>query len=81
MELARHGLTLADIEQEHILDTLTYCRGNRTRTAKLLHISIRCLRTKLQFYKQSGCNVCASRTGTDDLPARLQSDSVHVKSS
>jgi two-component system, response regulator FlrC len=47
MALSRFGSTLAEVEREHILETLTCCDGNRTRTAKFLDISVRCLRTKL----------------------------------
>ena len=72
MELARYGLSLADVERKHILDTLAQCHGNRTRTAKLLKISIRSLRTKLHQYKGSGCNVCASSTEINELPLLLK---------
>ena len=67
MELARYGITLAEVEREHILHTLIYCRGNRTRTAKFLGISIRCLRNKLHEYKQSGSDVCVPTTVVDEL--------------
>ena len=50
----RFGYTLADVEREHILETLSACDGNRTRTARLLDISIRCLRMKLHRFGQSG---------------------------
>ena len=69
MELARYGITLAEVEREHILDTLVYCRGNRTRTAELLGISIRGLRNKLHDYKQLGCDVCMLTVDVDELPS------------
>jgi hypothetical protein len=56
--LNRFGFTLADVEREHSLDTLACCHGNRTRAAKLLDISIRCLRMKLRHF-DSGRDVVA----------------------
>lgn len=43
-------LTLADLEERHILTTLDACGGNRTRAALQLGISIRTLRNKLRAY-------------------------------
>jgi DNA-binding NtrC family response regulator len=51
--------SLADVEREHILETLALCRGNRTHTAKVLKISVRGLRMKLQNYALSGIEVPA----------------------
>lgn len=42
--------TLADLEKQHILAALDHCKGNRTRAAELLDISIRTLRNKLNEY-------------------------------
>jgi hypothetical protein len=67
MATATVGRTLADIEHEHILDTLTYCEGNRTYAATLLDISVRGLRNKLSGYSRAGWNIsahCCSRLGT-----------------
>jgi len=47
-------VTLADLEKQHILSTLTQCDGNRTRTAEVLDINIRTLRNKLNEYKEAG---------------------------
>ena len=58
METLQCGRTLAEVEREYILATLECCHGNRTHTASLLHISIRCLRIKLHDYAQAGCAVC-----------------------
>jgi hypothetical protein len=69
MEPARCGLTLAEVERQHILDTLVCCHGNRTRAAKLLNISIRGLRIKLHDYALSGCEVCIASNGGDDPAA------------
>jgi hypothetical protein len=46
--------TIADLEREHVLDTLLRCDGNRTRAATLLGISVRGLRTKLSAYAKQG---------------------------
>jgi transcriptional regulator with PAS, ATPase and Fis domain len=43
--------TLAEIEKQHILAALDYCKNNRTHAAKLLDVSIRTLRNKLHEYK------------------------------
>jgi Bacterial regulatory protein, Fis family len=53
MALNRFGYTLAEVEREHILETLTCCDGNRSRAARLLNISVRCLRMKLHQFGQS----------------------------
>lgn len=42
-----HFPTLAELEKQHILAALDYCKGNRTQAARLLGISIRTLRNKL----------------------------------
>jgi len=52
-ETAQAGLTLREVEQEHILRTLHAVNGNRTRAARLLGISLRCLQYKLKSYAQS----------------------------
>lgn len=51
------GRTIADVERHLILDTLTYCFGNRTHAAKILGISIRTLRNKLNEYVEAGITV------------------------
>lgn len=47
---ANAGGTLADMEKQMILNTLDQTLGNRTHAAKILGISIRTLRNKLQQY-------------------------------
>ncbi|WP_442967859.1 helix-turn-helix domain-containing protein [Rhizobium sp. GR12] len=47
------GRTLADVERRLIFQTLRYCHGNRIRTAALLGISLRTIRSKLRGYWQS----------------------------
>jgi DNA-binding NtrC family response regulator len=51
------GRTVADVERELILDTLDHCLGNRTHAAKILGISIRTLRNKLNEYSADGLDV------------------------
>ncbi len=48
------GRTVADVEQNLILDTLDHCLGNRTHAANILGISIRTLRNKLNQYSEDG---------------------------
>jgi DNA-binding NtrC family response regulator len=48
------GRTLADVERDLILETLTHCSGNRTHAAATLGISIRTLRNKLKEYARAG---------------------------
>ena len=43
-------VTLEEIEKRHILAALDHTKGNRTRAAELLQISIRTLRNKLNEY-------------------------------
>ncbi len=51
------GRTVADVERDLILDTLDHCLGNRTHAAKILGISIRTLRNKLNEYTAVGMAV------------------------
>jgi two-component system response regulator FlrC len=51
------GRTVAEVEQELILDTLDHCLGNRTHAANILGISIRTLRNKLNDYNAQGVAV------------------------
>jgi DNA-binding NtrC family response regulator len=46
------GKTVAEVEKELILTTLTHCLGNRTHASNILGISIRTLRNKLKEYEQ-----------------------------
>lgn len=60
IETLRHvlvGRTIADVERHLILDTLDSCLGNRTHAARILGISIRTLRNKLNEYMQAGIAV------------------------
>lgn len=51
------GRTVAEVEQELILDTLDHCLGNRTHAANILGISIRTLRNKLKQYSEEGISI------------------------
>jgi DNA-binding NtrC family response regulator len=53
------GSTVAQVEQDLILDTLQHCLGNRTHAANILGISIRTLRNKLKQYGEEGVSVPA----------------------
>jgi two-component system, response regulator FlrC len=57
------GRTVAEVEQDLILETLTHCLGNRTHAAHILGISIRTLRNKLKLYSDSGVAVPPPPTG------------------
>ncbi len=61
------GRTVADVERDLIIDTLKHCAGNRTHAARLLGISIRTMRNKLNEYCASGVNVPAP--GGNDMLA------------
>lgn len=51
------GRTVAQVEQDLILQTLEHCLGNRTHAANILGISIRTLRNKLKLYGDEGIDV------------------------
>ncbi len=51
------GMTVAEVERDLILDTLSHCLGNRTHAATILGISIRTLRNKLKQYGDEGIDV------------------------
>ena len=54
------GRTVADVERDLILETLSHCLGNRTHAANILGISIRTLRNKLKLYSEQGVRVSAT---------------------
>jgi len=57
------GRTVAAVEQDLILETLTHCLGNRTHAAHILGISIRTLRNKLKLYGDEGVRIPPPPTG------------------
>ena len=60
------GHTVADVERDLILDTLTHCLGNRTHAANILGISIRTLRNKLNEYADAGLPIPPASNGAVD---------------
>jgi DNA-binding NtrC family response regulator len=59
------GKTVATVERELIIDTLSHCLGNRTHAANILGISIRTLRNKLKQYSEEGVMVPPSHGDVD----------------
>jgi two-component system response regulator FlrC len=57
------GRTVAEVEQDLILETLSHCLGNRTHAAHILGISIRTLRNKLKQYSDEGLRIPPAPTG------------------
>lgn len=51
------GRSVAEVERDLIINTLSHCLGNRTHAANILGISIRTLRNKLKQYSQDGFSV------------------------
>ena len=51
------GRSVAEVERDLIINTLSHCLGNRTHAATILGISIRTLRNKLKQYSQDGFSV------------------------
>ena len=45
---------LKEVEREMIMKALKAARGNRTRAAEILGISVRTLRNILQAYREAG---------------------------
>jgi DNA-binding NtrC family response regulator len=63
------GLTLRDLEQQYILQTLDAVGGNRTQAARLLGISLRCLQYKLKAYRHA--EALARSEGSPTEPSRI----------
>jgi len=63
------GKTVAEVEQDLILDTLDHCLGNRTHAANILGISIRTLRNKLKLYSDQGVDIPAPNQSVPDISA------------
>jgi DNA-binding NtrC family response regulator len=51
--------TLNELEKQHILEALTQCKNNRTHAARILDISVRTLRNKLNEYRMEGSELAA----------------------
>jgi len=63
------GKTVAAVERDLIIDTLSHCLGNRTHAANILGISIRTLRNKLKLYSEDGVMVPPSHGEPDQASA------------
>ncbi|GAB2175401.1 sigma-54-dependent transcriptional regulator FlbD [Dongia sp. agr-C8] len=63
------GKTVAAVERDLIIDTLSHCLGNRTHAANILGISIRTLRNKLKQYSEEGVMVPPSHGEVDQASA------------
>jgi DNA-binding NtrC family response regulator len=61
--------TLADVEKRHILGALRQSKGNRTHAAKMLDISIRTLRNKLNEYNFKGGGGQSERVPAENAAA------------
>jgi DNA-binding NtrC family response regulator len=57
------GQTVAAVEQQLIIETVSHCFGNRTHAANILGISIRTLRNKLKEYSDAGVMVPPPQQG------------------
>jgi two-component system response regulator AtoC len=49
-KISKVGLSLEEVEKQHILETLRSCQENRTQAAAKLGITVRTLRNKLKTY-------------------------------
>jgi two-component system response regulator FlrC len=66
MMIQENNATLAEAVRKHIILALVACDGNRTHAAKILNISVRCLRDKLRGYANAGIQVTpAQRTRSE----------------
>lgn len=54
------GHTVAEVERELILQTLSRCGGNRTSASSILGISVRTMRNKLKSFVEAGVSVSAA---------------------
>jgi two-component system response regulator FlrC len=61
MTIIENDATLAEAVRKHIILTLACCGGNRTHAAKVLNISLRCLRDKLRGYANAGVRVTSTQ--------------------
>lgn len=82
------GHTIAEIERELIFHTLVRFCGSRTQSARVLGISIRCMRNKIREYEDLGIGVPApgersNRTDQELTPSEFplveQEDPINLK--
>ena len=62
-EAAQEFPTMSELERQHIMAALARCNNNRTHAAKLLDISVRTLRNKLNEYNGRAVAVAAGKEG------------------
>jgi DNA-binding NtrC family response regulator len=61
------GYTIEEVERELIFHTLCYYRGSRTQSARVLGISIRCMRNKINELEELGIAIPAPGQ-REDMP-------------
>lgn len=64
------GQTVFEVERDLIIETLRACDGNRTRAAKILGISLRTLRNKINEYDAEGLDIPAPRRSGSEFVGR-----------
>jgi two-component system, response regulator FlrC len=69
MMIMENDGSLAEVVRKHITFTLASCGGNRTHTAKILDISLRCLRDKLRGYGSAGIHVTPAHQRKPEIRA------------
>ncbi|HTS18836.1 MAG TPA: sigma-54 dependent transcriptional regulator [Verrucomicrobiae bacterium] len=60
-----HFLSMSELERHHIMAALARCHNNRTHAAKLLDISVRTLRNKLNEYNGKSAATVPAGAGSD----------------
>jgi DNA-binding NtrC family response regulator len=53
------GSTVEEVERALVVQTLARCEGNRTQAARVIGLSVRTLRNKIQVYIAEGIEVPA----------------------
>jgi DNA-binding NtrC family response regulator len=67
MMIVENDATLAEMVRKHIIVTLASCGGNRTHAARILDISLRCLRDKLRGYANAGVQVTPAQRPKSEM--------------
>jgi DNA-binding NtrC family response regulator len=68
MTITENDATLAEVIRKHVIFTLASCGGNRTHAARILGISLRCLRDKLRGYETAGVWITPARQPISGTP-------------
>lgn len=69
---AQNFPTLAELEKQHILSALARCNNNRTQAARVLEISVRTLRNKLNEYAGGSASEEAAEAEPEEPSAPTQ---------